>query len=459
MAASAAGQMTDVSITFGPFELLPSKRRLLKDGGALPVGSRAFDILLALVEQPGHPISSADLIARVWKHSVVHPGALRVHVAALRKTLQDDRRRPCYILTTPSKGYRFAAPVRRNLLPQAFAAGRPHADREAHGAGSDTERAGLLGRATVLAELQTLVRRHRCVTVTGPGGVGKSTVVRAMIQNTRDQGQAPRVVDLASVERPEDVPHAITAACGLQAAGFDGVAALVEQLRDAEFVLVLDNCEHVIDAAAQCAERILAGAARIQVVATSREPLRIAGEWVHRLAGLAAPGEDHPPGLASAMAFDAVRLFIEQARETDARFAPNPAELRSICSLCRRLEGNPLAIRLAAASLRDQPLARIEANLHHMLRESLDRDLALLTATTRSVLGCLSGIDGPFDLAAARRACHHLFPDAADEASLLADEHLYTLASKSILVAVPGTESPRYRLEEVVRTHASLRFP
>lgn len=451
--------MIDVSITFGPFELLPSRRTLLKEGVALPVGSRAFDILLALVEQPGHPISSADLIARVWTHSVVHPGALRVHVAALRKTLQDDRRRPCYILTTPSKGYRFAAPVRRSLLPKAFAAGQSHADREAHGAGFDTERAGLLGRATVLAELQTLVRRHRCVTVTGPGGVGKSTVVRTMIRSTRDQGRAPRVVDLASVERPEDVPHAINAACGLQVAGFDGVAALVEQLRDAEFVLVLDNCEHVIDAAAQCAERILAGAARIQVVATSREPLRIAGEWVHRLAGLTAPGEDDPQGLASAMAFDAVRLFIEQARETDARFAPDLAELRSICSLCRRLEGNPLAIRLAAASLRDQPLARIEANLHHMLRESLDRDLALLTATTRGVLGCLSGIDGTFDLAAARRACQHLFPDAADEASVLADGHLYTLASKSILVAVPGTESPRYRLEEVVRTHASLRFP
>jgi Transcriptional regulatory protein, C terminal/NB-ARC domain len=250
------------------------------------LGGRALDILAALVERAGETISKEELIARVWPDTVVEGAALRVHVAALRKALGDGRAGRRYIANHPGRGYAFIAPVTREnalsatVIPNgAIAAGNLPALLTR-----------VVGRDDVISRLAQQLARRRFVTIVGPGGIGKTTVAAAVADVVRaSYGDGTWYVELAALSDPNLVPSAVGAALGVPLSGDDHMRVIAAWLRNKTALLLLDNCEQVIAAAAALAEVILKAAPQAGILVTSREPLRAEGEWLHRLAPLELP--------------------------------------------------------------------------------------------------------------------------------------------------------------------------
>ena len=283
--------MTDLvaserAISFGPFRLVPTQRLLLEDDNPVRVGSRALDILTALVERPGELVGKHELMARVWRGTFVEEGNLKFQVGALRRALGDGRGGRRYIATSAGQGYRFVAPVSVAQAPAAAAL--PAAPtRRNHNLPQQLTR--LIGRADAVSRIVARLQRHRLLSIVGPGGIGKTSVAIAVAEaslNTYEHGVW--FVDLAPLADARLVPSAVAQVLGFDIRSDDPVPGLVGALRDRRLVLVLDNCEHVIEAAATLAVAILRGAADVHILATSREPLRAEGEHVQRLPPLSS---------------------------------------------------------------------------------------------------------------------------------------------------------------------------
>jgi DNA-binding winged helix-turn-helix (wHTH) protein len=301
------------TFSFGSFRLIPAQRVLLDDGKPLRLGSRALDILITLVEHAGKTISKEQLIARTWPDTVVDDGALRVHVAALRKALGDGRAGRRYVANNPGRGYAFVAPVmREHARPTAVP---PNGTVEGDNLPAPLTR--IVGRDDVIAALATQLARRRFLTIVGPGGIGKTTVAVAVTGAVRaSYKDGAWFVGLASLSNPELVPSAVGAALGMPPSGANPVQGLSAWLRDKTTLIVLDSCEHVVGAAATLAEAVLKAVPGVSILATSREPLRADGETIHRLAALELPSD--PVGLTSgdALRYSAVQLFVERAMAT-----------------------------------------------------------------------------------------------------------------------------------------------
>ncbi len=271
-------------ISFGPFRLLAAQRLLLEGGRSVRLGSRALDILIALAARPSELVSKRELMATVWPDTIVVEANLTVHVAALRRALGDGQADNRYIVNIPGRGYRFVAPVRfadqqRFATPPLAAAVRPH-DLTA-------QLTRLIGRAEVVANLAQQLTTQRLLTVVGPGGIGKTAV--ALDAAKRLVGACEDgvwMIDLAPIADPRLVPTALASALRLEISSDDPVPGLIAAVRDKQMLLVLDNCEHLIEAAAALAAGVLRGSHSVQVLATSREPPRVEGERVHRLSPL-----------------------------------------------------------------------------------------------------------------------------------------------------------------------------
>jgi DNA-binding winged helix-turn-helix (wHTH) protein len=274
----AAGER---AVSFGSFRLVPTQRLLLEDDNPVRVGSRALDILTALVERPGELIGKDELMARVWRGTFVEDGNLRFQVGALRRALGDGRGGRRYIATSAGQGYRFVAPV--SVAETPAAAPLPAAaTRQSHNLPQQLTR--LIGRADAVSRIVARLQRHRLVSIVGPGGIGKTSVaiaVAAASINTYEHGVW--LIDLAPLADARLVPSAVAQVLGFDIHSDDPVPGLVGALRDCRLVLVLDNCSHVIEAAAALAVAILRGAADVHILATSREPLRVEAEHVQRL--------------------------------------------------------------------------------------------------------------------------------------------------------------------------------
>ena len=311
--------MDEEVFAFGSFRLLPAQRMLSEDGKPLRLGSRAFDILAALTERAGQTISKEELIARVWRGTVVEEAALRVHVAALRKALGDGRAGKRYIANHPGRGYAFVTPVTREHAPSATAA--PAGMAEAGNLPALLTR--VVGRDDVISRLAEQLLRRRFITIVGPGGIGKTTVAVAIADRARDSYKdSAWFVGLAPLSDPDLVPSAVGTALGVAPSGGDHTRALAAWFRDRNALLVLDNCEHVIGAAAALVEAILRAAPHAGILATAREPLRAEGEWMHRLAPLELPTQERTsPTAAEALGYSAVELFNERAAATTDSFA------------------------------------------------------------------------------------------------------------------------------------------
>jgi predicted ATPase len=368
-------QMDEQTFAFGSFRLIPAQRVLLDDGKPLRLGSRALDILITLVEHAGETISREQLIAHTWPDTVVDDGALRVHVAALRKALGDGRAGRRYVVNTPGRGYAFVAPVKREHTSPALASTNGAADAK----DLPAPLTRIVGRDDVIAALATQLARRRLLTIVGPGGIGKTTVAVALADALcGSYKDGTWFVGLASLSDPDLVPSALSAALGIHPSGVNPLPDLAAWLRDKAALIVLDSCEHVIDAAAPLAEAVLKAAPGVSILTTSREPLRAEGEALHRLAALELPSDSGELAAVDALRYSAVQLFNERATAAADGFALTDADVPAVLEICRRLDGIPLALELAAA--------RIDAFGVRDLAAHLDDRFRLLTTGRRTPL-------------------------------------------------------------------------
>jgi len=431
----------------------------------VPLGSRAFDVLLILVEAEGELVTKEELLARVWPGAVVEESNIQVQVSALRKALGEERN---LILTVPLRGYRFTGEVRAldadGRALQA-AAPPPQAPRQVP-TNLPAPVSDFIGRETELRELRELLRHNRLVTLVGTGGIGKTrlglTVARATLEEFPD---GVWLAELAPLTDPDLVASAINKALGLQSGAAWTSERLAAALRGRRLLLVIDNCEHLIGAAAREAETLLRAVPGACILATSQEPLGLDGECTYRLRPLEFPAEETAE-LAAALRHDAVRLFVARARAADPHFSLSERNAATVATICRRLDGIPLAIELAAAraaALGIEGLARrldlrfhvltggrrTALPRHQTLRATLDWSHRLLAEPDRIVLRRLAVFAGSFSLEAAASV-------VADPA--LADweviGRIAELVDKSLVVADASGAVRRYRLLESTHAYA-----
>ncbi|MFS8980746.1 winged helix-turn-helix domain-containing protein [Cupriavidus necator] len=478
---------SEAALNFGPFSLFPRQRVLLEGGVPVRLGSRAFDLLVTLVERAGEVVSNADLIARVWPNVVIEPGALRVHLAGLRKVLGDGRQAQRYIVNVPAQGYCFVAEViTTSGLKMPTAAGvetlvlpAPRSTESAPAAPArlaapdmsatlpllPAQVARIIGRDEVVADLVSELRQRRCVTVTGPAGMGKTTVALAAARQIAALFDDQVVfVNLAPLNDATLVTNTVIAALGVGALEAASLRNLLAYLRDRRILIVLDNCEHVIEAAAELAETLLTGVPGVHLLATSREPLRIQGEWLRRLGALPVPPLLEKLGVRETLRYASAELFVERVRSSQDAFELCETDLPALVEICRALDGIPLALELAAAGVDRHGMRGVAAHLgnrlklltrgrrtalprHQTLRAALDWGYALLPEEERRLLRGLSIFRGRFTAAGARALMH-------DAAIADVEDHLYNLVSKSLLMSDISGETVQYWLLETTREYA-----
>ena len=354
------------SFAFGSLRLFPSQRLLLDGDKPVRLGSRALDILAVLAEHAGRVVSKEELIARVWPNVFVEESNLKLQVSALRRALGDGQGGARYIVTVPGRGYEFVAPVRRTAEPPKPP---PTAVTEAGRHNLPVAVTRMIGRDETVAALVSRLSRERLVTIVGPGGIGKTTVALAVgeaLVPAYEHGVW--LIDLAPLGDPDLVPSAVATAIGAEIRGHDATAELIAKLNDKRMLLLLDNCERVIDPAARLATALVRGAAGISILATSREPLRVAGEREFRLGPLSSPTSSAVVTAAETLAVPAVQLFVERASAIVEDFALTDANAPLVVDICRKLDGLPLAIEFAAARIDVLGIRGLAAHLGNSLQ-------------------------------------------------------------------------------------------
>jgi predicted ATPase/DNA-binding winged helix-turn-helix (wHTH) protein len=470
--ADTVADAAEEVIRFGPFAMHPAKRLLTQADARVQLGSRAFDILLFLLERAGTFVSKHEIVARVWPTSVVVEGNLRVHVTALRKALGDGRDGRRYIVSVPNRGYSFVAPVSRGLADPPSVV-HPAAPRAlAPGLVAPLHR--IVGRDAAVDSLSRKVLRHRLVTVVGAGGIGKTTVaVSVAAAMTAESAQSPwagvHFVDLAPLSEGRLVPSALAVALGLTAVADDAMANILAFLHDKSLLLLLDNCEHVASAMTELAEAVLRSAPGIHILATSREPLKADGERIQQLRPLELPATGTSVTAADALRFGAIELFVDCAKATLDTFALEDSEVQSVVDICRRLDGIPLAIELAAACVASLGVRGIEAALesrfqrlcagrrtaiprHRTLQAVLDWSYELLSPRERAVLTRISLFRGGFTLESAGAVASDPSLTPANVFDALTD-----LADKSLLSVDLSDDHASFRLLETTRSYVMNR--
>jgi predicted ATPase/DNA-binding winged helix-turn-helix (wHTH) protein len=456
-------QMSE-EITFGPFTLLANERLLLRQGVVVELGARAFDLLAILAACPNEVVSKADLLARVWPDVTVEEGSLRFHIANLRKALGDGKNGARYIATLTGRGYCFVAPVSRSGsrddVQSEIATGYPQANLP-----SRLNR--MVGRTDDAAALSTQLVATRFVTIVGTGGVGKTTVAVAVGHDLVEAfAGAVHLVDLGALSDPGLVATTVASMLDLSLESGDAISSLIAYLANKRILLIFDTCEHVIDTAAELAARIFAAAPQAHILATSREPLHVEGEHVYKLAPLACPPDDLELTAAVAQGFPATRLFVERAAASGARLDLNDANAAVVASVCRKLDGVPLAIELAAGRVASYGLQKTAALLDERLtllwpgqrtapprqktlQATLDWSFGLLSEFERLVLRRLAVFVGHFSIEAALAVMTSASVDDA-----LVFGAIDSLVTKSMVATRPAGASMRYRLLDTTRAYA-----
>ena len=450
--------------SFDDFRFIPSQQLLLYQGTPVRLGSRALDILAELVEHPGEVVGKRELMARAWPSTVVEESNLKVHIAALRRALCEGGRESRYVATVSGRGYRFVAPV-GIANREASSEPDPAAWEQIRKLPAPATRT--TGRSETIAALLRIMEQRRFVSIVGPGGIGKSTVALPVAETFIGQeGMEICFVELSSLADPKFLVSAVASALGVTIHSGDGVQSLAATLRERSLLLVLDSCEHVIDAAAELVERMLNGAPELRVLATSREPLRAANEYVYRLTPLGYPAEGAPLSAAQALSFPAVVLFVLRASECLDGYELSDADAPAVVEICRRLEGIPLAIELAATRMDALGAAELAARLgdrfellkrgrrgvmerHRTLSASLDWSYDLLPDAERTLLRKLAVFSGDFNLDAATALCQHSPRDAA-----MIVDGVANLVDKSMLVADVSAACVHYRLLDTTKAYA-----
>jgi predicted ATPase/DNA-binding winged helix-turn-helix (wHTH) protein len=465
-------------LAFGPFRLFPAERRLEKEGSPVRLGGRALDLLIVLVERTGEIVPNRALLAAVWPDVNVEESSLRFHIKNLRKALGETQSDTRYVTNVPGRGYCFAAQVDRMPGADGPRPGGPQSDGTQSGGARGGARSNLPARGTVIVgrsdSMKAVSRelsRTRIVTIAGPAGIGKTSLAIATAATLRGSfGDAVLFVDLAPIEDPSLVISTLASALRLVLRADEPVAAIIDFLRDERILIVLDNCEQVIEAVAGLADRILRETVETHMLITSREPLRIAGERVHRLAPLECPPVKTDITAGDAKAYAAVQLFVERATASVDGFSLDDASAPAVSEICRRLDGIPLAIELAAARVEFFGVATLANRLdnmfavltqgrrfalprHQTLRATLDWGYNLLSPTEQTVLRCIAVFRATFTLDSALAVV--VGPAISVENAI---DAMANLVAKSLLSADSTGDIVLYRLLEATRLYATERL-
>jgi predicted ATPase/DNA-binding winged helix-turn-helix (wHTH) protein len=431
------------------------QRCVLIDGKPAKVGGRAFDVLLALVERRDRVVPKRELMDLVWPMLVVEESNLLVHMVALRKLLG-----PRAIATIPGRGYRFVMPVHvvnDRRTPESVPISVPTPSNL-------PASPALFGRALDLAAVDALMREHPVVSIVGAGGIGKTRLALAAAAAARfELPDGCWWVELAPITEGVHVPSSIAGVLGIQlSSGRSPNESVAMAVAAKSLLLVLDSCEHLADEVASLIDLLRARAPGARLLVTSQESLKCRDEHVYRLGPLSVPPTAQ---LEEATRFGAVELFVERAHAVDSRFRLASDNVDVVIDICRRLDGIPLAIELAAARM---PLlgvhglharlnhifnvlsggARMKLRRHQTLRAALDWSHGLLSAEEQTVFRRLGVFAGGFTLELAQQ----IVSDENIDRWLVLDL-LGHLVDKSLVIAEGDTE-PRYRLLETTRAFA-----
>jgi predicted ATPase/DNA-binding winged helix-turn-helix (wHTH) protein len=447
----------------GEWEIDLARRELRARGVPVPLGGRAFEIVEVLIGSAGELVTKDDLMARVWPGAAVEENTLQAHISALRKALGSDRE---MLKTIAGRGYRLLGTW--GALPHDTSDVRSPEKEFARRSRTNLPEptSTFVGRDAIERQLRELLSAHRLVTLTGPGGIGKT---RLAIEVARDMFSTFEgdclLVELASLNDPSLVPSVVGHVLGLKLGEEATSHAVAQLIGGRKLLLILDNCEHVIGATAQLAETIVRLCPRTFILATSREVLRIDGEYVYRVPPLDVPPDDQADQ-ERVLEHSAVQLFVSRATASQSDFQPRQEDFLAISAICRHLDGIPLAIEFAAARAAALGLHHVAARLddrfglltsgrrtalarHQTLRAMLDWSYELLTPPEQHALRCLAVFQGGFALEAAAAVA-----EAPANSMSVIEDIVGNLATKS-LVQLDGSEHVgRWRMLETIRAYA-----
>src|SRR5712671_4334446 len=449
-------------LKFGPFELSIGERLLRRDGVALPLGDRALDILIYLAERPGEVIAKQELIDRVWPDITVEEGSLRVHVAAIRKALGDGQSGNRYIANIKGRGYSFVGTV--VSLAGSTESGN---DRSGQPGRLPAQPRRMIGRDPVISEVSDKLRDERFVTLLGPGGIGKTTIALAVGRAAAEEfGGEVYLVDLESLTDPRHVAGAVATSLGLPLKSKDPGLELVELVRSRKLLIILDSCEHVIEAVALLAEQLHRQAEGIHVLTTSRELLKVEGEQCYRVSPLDYPPDGSEQTANAVLRYPAAQLFVQRVAARAGSFVLTDEEAPFVAEMCRKLDGLPLAIELAAGQVAALGIKNTVARLvsrpellklshrtavprHRTLKATLDWSYDLLSDAERIVFRRIAPFVGHFTLEGARYV-------AGEHGSVDAEifDAIAGLVEKSLIATRLDDGQQWYRLLDTTRAYA-----
>jgi predicted ATPase/DNA-binding winged helix-turn-helix (wHTH) protein len=440
---------------FGPFHLIPSRRVLLCGERVVRLGEPSYNVLLGLIEEPGAIVDPDTLMRRAWGPVHVDETSLRSAIAALRRALSDTGSTRTYVATIPRRGYRF---VERVVYRDSTSARRA----------APLPSSRVFGRDGVIDDLVSDFSRHRLITVVGPGGIGKTTTALGAVYAAFERGEAESIgfVALDTLEDARLLARRVQEELGVVAESGDPMTDIEAFLDNRRMLIVMDSCERMVPAVASLIERILSLAPKVIIVATSREPLWADGERIRRLDALTVPPAGTRLTAAEMLTFGAVELFVDRATASYKTFQLTDENAGIVGEICRRLDGLPLALEVAAAridsfapsTLADVLEGRFHLQLragtsalsrHRTLAASLDWSFDALSEPERTALRRLSVFRGPFSFDAARNIVGFLGLPAGDVGTLIA-----SLAAKSLLAAGHGRAQGKHRLLDTTRAYA-----
>jgi predicted ATPase/DNA-binding winged helix-turn-helix (wHTH) protein len=448
----------------GQVEIDLGRRELRVRGVPAPIGDRAFEIVEVLVQAAGEVVTIDHLMESVWPGAIVEENTIWVHISAARKALGPDRGK---LKNQKGRGYRLLGPwIARARTP----IGEVDADQDPRPStltvSNNLPVAGtnLIGRDVAVQQLQNLLSAYRVVTLTGPGGIGKTRLALAVARSMLGQGQSDVwLVELASLSDPDLVPSTVANALGLRGLVETSAEAVARAIGQRKILLLLDNCEHVIDAAAMLAETVVRQCPQAAILTTSREVLRIDGEQVYRVHPLDVPNErDTPDGILKS---SAVHLFLVRIKAVNSAFLADETNLPDIAAICQRLDGIPLAIEFAAARAAMIGASEVAAHLdsrfslltagrrtklarHQTLRTALDWSYDLLTAAGRRLLRHLAVFPAGFT----SKAAAAVMQDAGHQTTVI--DGIEDLVAKSLVMLDGSASGGRWRLLQTIRAYA-----
>jgi predicted ATPase/DNA-binding winged helix-turn-helix (wHTH) protein len=449
-------------IKIGRIDVSLELRQAFLNSQPLRVGTRAFDILEVLIKAEGQLVSKEAVFAHVWPKTVVEESNLQVQISALRKLLGDDKD---LLKTIPGLGYRLIREASAGNGANKLGHDAAHTEYHLPVHNVPLSCAPLIGREQALKDVQSMLGPAPLVTLVGTGGIGKTQLGLEVARAQLGSFRTVRHVNLSLIEREESTLDAIGSALAVGCPKDQtNVEQLIRSIGFRDLLIVLDNCEHVVQQAATICEQLIEFNPHLRILATSREPLRARCEQVYWVPPLEVPPEDAT--YDDILRSSSVQLFLSRIRAYDPDFRTERYNIDLIGTICRRLDGVPLALELAAARVTTLGISELAAQLddrfriltdglrtaparQRTLKAALDWSYQFLGNRERTVLRRIGIFRGHFQLSAACAiaALEDLSTDEVTEA-------IASLASKSLLMFRSNGAAMNYHLLETTRAYA-----